>query len=152
MRAKTVNFDRSGDPLTKMGIGHFGIKRALLDNPVILDSPYGDAAREWMNELPVEIQEALDYNPSDPLAFTDYFGFDEDYYLENEVPESVDTDEFQAEFRSISRKKTVQRSAVKSMHRTSVQYEIGKLPDGSKVIRYVDGMGSGYIAKKDWLK
>jgi len=150
MRAKTVDFNREGTPFEKLGIGHHGIKRALLKNPVILDSIEGDGLRDWMNNLPEKLKEVLEYE-EDPLAFTDYYGFDEDYYLENEAPE-VDYDEFHLDFNPIESKKSVQRDREEGMHRTSVQYQIGKLPDGSKVIHYWDGMGSGYIAKKDWLR
>jgi hypothetical protein len=150
MRAKTINFNREGTPYEKLGIGRHGIKRALLNNPTVLDSPQADGLRDWINNLPEEIQEVLNYDPIDPLAFTDYLGFDEDYYLENEAPE-VDYDEFHADFSPTQSKKSATRNIDKSMHRTSVQYQIGKLPDGSKVMHYSDGMGSGYIAHKKWL-
>ena len=144
-------FEREGTPFEKLKIGHRGIKRALLDNPTIVDSYVGDANREWINNIPREMQKDLDYNPSDPLAFSDYYSFADDYYLENEAPEDIDSEEFHADFKPTSIMKTVKRTKGTSIH-TYIHYQIGKLPDGSKVIKYLDGMGSGYIAKKDWLK
>jgi len=157
MRAKKVyeniSFERGQDPYDALQIGRHGIKRALISQGLPkVDSMEGDGMREWLKDLPDEIQEVLDYNPSDPLAFTDYYGFDEDYYIENELPDDVDIDEFQDDFSPIGPKKTVARGSGRSLHRTTVTYQIGRLPDGSKVIRYLDGMGSGYIAHKDWLK
>jgi len=155
MRAKkvfeSISFERGQDPYDALQIGHFGIKRALLSQgqPKV-DSMEGDSMREWLQGLPEELHEVLDYDPYDPLAFTDYYGFDEDWYIENELPEEVDPEEFQADFSPEGSKKTLQRNL--SQHRTSVTYQIGRLPDGSKVVHYIDGMGSGYIAHKDWLK
>ncbi len=149
MRAKfvneNINFNREGTPFEKLGIGHHGIKKALLSSPIIVDTMEGDATREWFekNYFPEEFMEALDYNISDPLAFTDYYAFDEDYYLENEVGEEVDYDEFQADFKPTGEKRNFPKS---------FQFQEGVLPDGTKVIHYIDGLGSGYMAKKDWLK
>ena len=144
MRAQTVNFNREGTPYDKLRIGHHGIKRALLANPVIADSMGGDAMRDWLNGyLPEKFIEAIDYDQSDPLAFTDYLAFDEDWYLENEVGEEVDYDEFQEDFKP---------SGLTKSFGNGFSFQNGNLPDGSKVIHYIDGLGSGYIAKKDWLK
>lgn len=148
MRAQTVsenlNFNREGTPYEKLGIGHHGIKKALVANPITVDSMEGDAMRDWLNGyLPEEFLKELDYDQSDPLAFTDYLAFDEDWYLENEVGDEVDYDEFQADFKSSNPRKTFGKG---------FGYQKGSLPDGTKVLHYIDGLGSGYIAKKDWLK
>ena len=141
MRAKTVNFDRDASPYEKLGLGRHTIKKALLQHPITADSMEGDAMRDWFRESP-EIWSWLDYNTGDPLAFTDYYSFDEDWHLENEAPESTDYDKFQEDFKSGGR----------GIKAGRITLDIGKLPDGSKVIHYIDGLGSGYIAKKDWLK
>jgi hypothetical protein len=145
MRAQTVNFNREGTPYDKLGIGHHGIKRALLNSPIVVDSMEGDSMIEWIQNsyMPKEFLEDLEYNQSDPLAFTDYLVFDEDWYLENEVGEEVDYDEFQADFKPSGQRKSFGKG---------FSYQKGNLPDGSKVIHYIDGLGSGYIAHKDWLK
>ena len=147
MRAKlveeSIKFKREGTPYEKLNIGHHGIKRALLNNPIKADSMEGDAMRYGLEKDPLEFLKAIDFNYSDPLAFTDYYSFDEDWYLENEAPPEVDYDEFQADFKPTGDKYNFSRG---------FQYQEGILPDGSKVIHYIDGLGSGYIAKKEWLK
>jgi len=153
MRAKTVNenieFKREGTPYEKMGIGHHGIKRALLNNPIKADSMEGDAMRDWLPRVS-DFWEAIDYNPDDPLSFTDYYSFDEDYYLEEIAPEETDYDKFQEDFKATEKRITLKRNPIKQVG--SFSYQKGVLPDGSKVIHYIDGLGSGYIAKKEWLK
>jgi hypothetical protein len=155
MRAKRVfentEFRRDGNAYDKLGIGHHGIKKAILSQgfPEI-DSMEGDSSREWFQNggLPEEFLEEIDYNPSDPLAFTDYTGFDEDWYIENELPDHVDPEEFLEEFKSIGQiKKVSNRNAWGAF-----QWQEGRLPDGTRIYRYVDGMNSGFLVKKDWLK
>jgi len=155
MRAKKVfentQFQRGQDPYDALNIGHFGIKRALLSQgfPKV-DSMEGDAQRDWFKNggCPDDFLEEIEYNSSDPLAFTDYAGFDEDYYIENELPEEIDSDEFLAEFEPVGSKR---RQANKNKWGT-FEWQEGRLPDGTRVYRYVDGMNSGFIAHKDWLK
>ena len=151
MRAKTVNFDRSGTPYEKLGIGHYGIKRALLSQPKAeVDTIEGDASRDWFEKggLPDEFKEEIDYSDGDPLAFTDYIGFDEDYFIENELPEHIDSDEFLGEFKPTGSKKN---SRNKNGWGT-FQWQWGILPDGTKLVHYIDGLNSGFLAHKDWLK
>lgn len=144
MRAQNVNFNREGTPFEKLGIGRHGIKRALLDNPIKLDTMEGDGMRDWLNgSLPEDFLETIEYNQSDPLSFTDYLIFDVDYYLENEAPEEVDYDEFRNDFTPTGKRINFPKG---------FQYQEGVLPDGSKVIYFIDGLGSGYMARKEWLK
>jgi len=155
MRAKkvfeTAKFQRGGDIYDTLGIGHHGIKKAILSQgfPEV-DSMEGDSSREWFQKggLPPDFLEEIEYNPSDPLAFTDYAGFDEDWYIENELPEHVDSEEFLAEFQPVGPKK---RQANTNKWGTFIWQE-GKLPDGTRVFHYQDGMASGFLSKKEWLK
>lgn len=151
MRAKTVNFKRGRDPKDALQIGHWGIKRALLDQPPIkADTMEGDASRSWWETggIPPQFKEEMGYDKNDPLSFTDFVGFDEDWYTENELPDWVDPEEFQEDFNPIGPKK----SAPNTNGWGLFQYQRGKLPDGTIVYHYIDGMGSGYITRKDWLK
>ena len=149
MRAQTVNFERTGTPYEKLGIGRHSIRRALLNNPTTVDSMHGDWTRGWFeNDLPEAFLEDLEYEHSDPLAFTDYYSFDDDYYLETEIPDQEDYDDFYSDFKGTGPVISLPRKSGGGV----VYWQPGVLPDGSKVIKYSDGMSSGYIAKKDWLK
>lgn len=155
MRAKkvfeTAKFQRGGDIYDTLGIGHHGIKKAILSQgfPEV-DSMEGDSSREWFQKggLPPDFLEEIEYSPSDPLAFTDYAGFDEDWYIENELPDHVDPEEFLAEFQPVGPKK---RQANTNKWGTFIWQE-GRLPDGTRVYHYQDGMNSGFLSKKEWLK
>jgi len=155
MRAKSVfeklKFERGGDIYDKIGIGHHGIKKALLSQGFPkADSMEGDAQRNWFENggIPFEFLEEIDYNSEDPLAFTDYATFDEDWYIEQELPEHVDPEEFLGEFTPLSSKMRMPNRNKWGMF----QWQKGKLPDGTKVYHYEDGMNSGFLVKKDWLK
>ena len=148
---ENIEFERGRDPKDAMQIGHWGIKRALLDQPpVTADSDMGDAMRNWWENggIPEEFKEEMDYNDSDPLAFTDFVGFDDDYYLETEAPDWVDYDDFHSDFMPTARRKN--KPNTNGWGRFDWQF--GELPDGTKVIKYMDGMNSGYLTKKEWLK
>jgi hypothetical protein len=155
MRAKkvfeTANFKRGGDIYDTLGIGHHGIKKAiLLQGFPEVDSMEGDSSREWFQNggIPPDFLEEIEYNPSDPLSFTDYAGFDEDWYIENELSEHVDSEEFLAEFQPVGPKK---RQANTNKWGTFIWQE-GRLPDGTRVYHYQDGMNSGFLSKREWLK
>lgn len=152
MRAQTVsenlNFNREGTPYEKLGIGKNGIKRALLNNPPPeVDSMFWDDARSWFElNVPSEFLEDLEYNESDPLSPRDYYGFDDDFYLEEH--DEIDYDEFHNDF-----KRTGKTKSKPNKNRASTfRWEEGALPDGTKVIKWSSGLTSGYIAHKDWLK
>lgn len=146
MKAKTIDFNREGTPYEKLGIGRKGIKKALLDNPPPeVDSIGWDASREWFeNSCPKEFLEDIEYNESDPLSPRDYYGFDEDYYLE-EHPE-IDDEEFNKDFIP-----TYNEDREPSPAGGTFVWQEGELPDGTKVFKYMVGLTSGYIAKKDWI-
>jgi len=155
MRAKrvfeNVKFQREGDIYDTLGIGHHGIKKAILSQgfPKV-DTMEGDASRDWFKNggIPAEFLEEIDYNPADPLAFTDYAGFDEDWYIENKLPDHVDPEEFLAEFQPTGPKRQMSNTNKWG----AFQWQEGRLPDGTRIYHYVDGMNSGFIVRKDWLK
>jgi len=155
MKAKKVfeniEFERGKDPKDALQIGHWSIKRALLDQPEAkVDTMEGDAQRDWWENggIPEEFKYELEYNESDPLSFTDFVGFDEDWYVENELPDWVDKDRFLNGFTPIERK----RSRPNTNGWGTFQWQRGKLLDGTVVYHYIDGMGSGFITRKEWLK
>ena len=143
MRAQTVNYNREGSPYDKLGIGRHGIRHALLSSSAKIDSQEADGQRRWLEESHPDIQELLEFNPDDPLAFTDYYGFDDDWYLEEIAPEWVDYDEFHNDW---------YYTGPDAWGKHGAHFKMGKLQDGSKVAYYQEGLGSGYIAKKEWLK
>ena len=146
-----LGFERGQDPKDAMQLGHWGIKKALLAQPQSkVDTMEGDNEREWWETggIPTQFKEEIGYNDSDPLAFTDFVGFDEDYYMEEELPEWVDQDEFLGEFKPTGPKKAMPNTRGWG----TFQYQRGGLPDGSIVYHYVDGMGSGFLTRRDWLK
>ena len=148
MRAKFV---RGQDPKDAMQIGHWGIKRALVNqSPVKVDTMEGDAQRDWWENggIPPTFKHAMGYRDDDPLSFTDFIGFDDDYYLENETPDWVDPDEFHSGFTLIG----PQKKEPNTNGWGTFIWQKGKLYDGTIVYHYQDGMGSGYITRKDWLK
>ena len=144
MKAKHVNFNREGTPYEKLGIGHKGIKKALIDNPPPkVDSVEWDAMRDWMENAPDRFKTAIEFNNNDPLALRDYYSFDDDYYLENAGIDGIlDVDEFHADFSPTGTWRAVGNGW---------NFQPGTLPDGTKVIKYQVGLVSGYIAHKDWL-
>jgi hypothetical protein len=147
MRAKSINFERGQDPKRAMGLGHKGIKKALLENPPPkVDSMEWDGTRDWFeNNVPDEFLEDIQYNESDPLAPSDYYSFDDDYYLEEN--EDIDYDDFHSDFKALGKSKS--RPSKKG---GSFIWKRGVLPDGTKVVRFQVGLTSGYIAHKDWMK
>jgi hypothetical protein len=139
-----LDFKRGQDPKRAMKIGHKGILKALLDNPPPeVDSFEFDATRDWMNGLSNEIKELIEYSDKDPLAVRDYYGFDEDSYIESIEDESIDHDSLDRDFKSLG---------IIAKGKNEAKFSLGKLPDGTKVAKYWDGMGSGYIAHKNWIK
>ena len=151
MRAQFVNenirFERGQDPKYSMGIGDWSIKRALLDqNEVHPGDVEYDAQRDWWTNggIPREFLTEVGYQ-GDPSEF---IGFDEDYYMESELPEEIDADEFMEDFSPVESKK----SRPNTNGWGTFQWLKGELPDGSVIYHYVDGMGSGFIARKDQLK
>ena len=155
MKAQFVNenikFERGKDPKDAMGIGHWDIKRALLSQkPTKVDTIEGDAARDWWESggIPKEFKKEIGYNRKDPLSFTDFIGFDDDYYLESEAPDWVDYDEFHAGFTPTGPRNKIRNE---NGHGT-FSWQRGELYDGSRVYHYQDAMHSGYLSKKEWLK
>jgi hypothetical protein len=151
MRAQFVNenirFERGQDPKDSMEIGHWSIKRALLDQPPLIPGTMeADAAKEWWKKggIPPGFKKEIGYSEN----WEDFISFDEDYYLENEVPEWVDYDEFHGEFHPIGPRKNEPNTRGRGLF----QWQRGKLPDGTIVYHYQDGMGSGYIARRDQIK
>ena len=149
MRAKFVNetqdFERGKNPKDALKIGHWGIKRALLNqDPVEADTMEGDAQRDWWERGPISVPIITPRI----LSFTDFIGFDDDYYLENETPDWVDPDEFHSGFTLIG----PQKKEPNTNGWGTFIWQKGKLYDGTIVYHYIDGMGSGYITRKDWLK
>lgn len=155
MRAKkvfeTAKFQRGGDIYDTLGIGHHGIKKAILSQgfPEV-NSMEGDSQRDWLEKggLPLEFLEDIEYDSKDPLAFTNYAGFDEDWYIENELPDHVDPDEFLDEFEPVG----IKRSMSNTNKWGLFKWQEGRLPDGTKIYHYEDGMNSGFLVKKEWLK
>ena len=149
MKAKSINFNREGNPYDKIGIGRgtMGIKKALLENPPPeVDSMEWDGSREWFEKsCPKEFLEDIDYVESDPLSPGDYYGFDDDYYLE-ENEDDIDPDEFHEDFESTGRRKSKPSPAGGTFF-----WQEGELPDGTKVVKYSVGLTSGYIAHQDWI-
>lgn len=149
MRAKPINFNRQGNPYDKIGIGRgtMGIKKALLENPPPeVDSMEWDASREWFEKsCPTEFLEDIDYVESDPLSPGDYYGFDDDYYLE-ENEDDIDPDEFHNDFEATGPMKSRPSPAGGTFF-----WQEGELPDGTKVVKYSVGLTSGYIAHEDWI-
>ena len=155
MRAKkvyeSISFERGKDPFDALELGRHGIKRALLSKgfPKV-DTLEGDTMRGWFDigGLPDEFLEDIEYNIKDPLSFTDYASFDEDYYINNELPDDEDPEEFLKEFKPIGSSKSRPNK-----NRWGVfKWQEGVLYDGTKVFHYMDGMNSGFITKKDWIK
>lgn len=151
MKAQFVNenisFERGQDPKDALQIGEWGIKRALLNQePYPVGSLEYDAQKDWWKNggIPEEFKKEIGYS-GDP---NEYVGFDDDYYLETEVPEWVDPDEFHGNFTPIGGRKKVRNENGWGIF----QWQKGQLPDGTVVYHYVDGMSSGYITRREWLK
>lgn len=152
MKAQFVNenirFERGKDPKTAMGIGDWSIKRALIDQSIVHQpgSLEYDASKEWWSEggIPEEFQKEIGYS-GDP---NDIIGFDEEWYMENVLPEEIDADEFLYDFTPKGRK----QSKPNSNNWGTFQWQRGTLPDGTIVYHYSDGLGSGFLTRREWLK
>ena len=151
MKAQFVNenikFERGQDPKYSMGLGDWTIKRALLDQSSFqVGSMEYDAQKDWWDNggIPKAFKNEIGYS-GDP---GDFVGFDEDYYIENELPEFVDEEEFYSDFKPVESKK----SKPNTNNWGLFQWQKGNLPDGTIVYHYVDGMGSGFLTRRDWIK
>jgi len=151
MKAQFVNenirFERGQDPKRTMGIGDWSIKRALLDQKDLQPgSMEYDAQKDWWDNggIPDEFKKEIGYS-GDP---NEIVGFDLDYYVENELPESIDYDDFKNTFTDLD---IVKRLPNKNGWETFI-WRKGKLDDGSPAYYYVDGMGTGFLSRKEWLK
>jgi hypothetical protein len=144
---ESLNFKKGGDPYDTLQIGKFGLRRALLSQEIPKEDITGQYPMKlWMDKLPARFRIDLEYDRNSPDDFKNYTGLDEDYYLENELPEGVNEDEFRNEWKPSSPKKTDNSKGF------PIIWGEGKINGGFKVIKYEYGMGSGYLAKREWLK
>ena len=97
---------------------------------------------EWL-ELNKNLARALEYKGVDDNE--NILSFDEDYELENS---DMDYDTFKKE---CCPKFTKVIQYFKPEFSGGLNLTLGLLEDGSKVIYYVGGLISGYIARKEWL-
>ncbi len=132
-----VRFERGKDPKEAMGLG-LQLKRALYKNPVEIEH---DQYRYWLENEPV-LAKALEYDKDDPLAFTDFYGFDADWYSEEA---DIEQDVWEREFKATGPKIMATRSG-------GISVQPGELLDGSKVIYYWGGLVDGWMSRKDWLR
>lgn len=139
---ESINFQRGIDPKHAMGIGHSGIMKAFIKTMNDSNEDYNEWQKEWLDVQGHDVHVLLGYNGNN---IKDIIGFDEDSYIDDaqQNGEEIDYDEFQNEW--------IQDYGQDKIQGLNSSWYIGQV-DGYQVIRYLDGMGSGYVMNRNWLK
>jgi len=98
---------------------------------------------DWINKCP-PLKKELRIETADDIM--DLVSLETEYTVDRY---DLDIDELEDNFYPIENEKTYKPSGLGN---ATWRWNMGELPDGSKIIHYEVGMVDGYIARKEWIK